>query len=92
MNVSRIALTILQKSTNGFAFHNTDLSIIFLQLQASKQHYSSISTLKQISLIDYQTMAQFSQVLPPTPTLFFELVFSHLVILKDPGNLCFMAL
>jgi hypothetical protein len=38
---------------------NADPSIIFLPFQASKQHYSSISTLKQISLIDEQKMTQF---------------------------------
>jgi hypothetical protein len=38
---------------------NADPSVIFLPFQASKQHYSSISTLKQINLINEQKMTQF---------------------------------
>jgi hypothetical protein len=39
--------------------HNADSSVVFLPYQASKQHYSSITNLKQIQAVDQSRLLQF---------------------------------
>lgn len=50
-------------------FCSVDSSLVNLPYQVSKQHYSSLSSLKQISLVDEPKMLQFFKLYLPTSTL-----------------------
>jgi hypothetical protein len=63
--------------------HNADSSVVFLPYQASKQHYSSITNLKQIQAVDQSRLLQFfkpyhmkQQVL--SQQLFSYILYSHI--------------